>query len=157
MAIPALDERGLLPEGRHTATLEEIQATFCVNAHREQLWQHLIHGFLPLLTPLTADIPPPPPTIVLGGSFFSDKEAPDDIEATLVFHPSTAGRLCWKWYLIWQQNHAEWKETYRVDFYPSLPGAHDFSAFFGYVGPKTAEAKGLHERDKRGTLALDSW
>ncbi len=155
MPIPPLDERGLLPPGCHPATAADIVAAFCTNAHREQLWLS-VAGFLPLLA-VAAPLPSPRPPLVLGGSFFSDKPDPADIEATLILPQTTPGADCWLWLLAYQTNHDAWKQSHGVDFYPTLPGSNDFAAFFGYVGPKTAEAKGLAARDLRGTLRLDPW
>jgi hypothetical protein len=95
--------------------------------------------------------------MVLGGSFFSDKELPGDIEATLVFPEDTPDELCWRFFTMWGSKRDAWKEQFRIDYYPTLPGGNDFTLWFSYLGPKTAEAKGLNAKDLRGTLELETW
>ncbi len=155
MAIPPLDDRGLLPPGEHECLLEDVPKHFCTNVHREILWNSLCHDFIPVLHVQTKNADDT--RMVLGGSFFSDKPHPADIEATLIFPETTPPEECWRSLVTWKQNHMTWKEQFKVDYYPTLPGDNDFALFFRYVGPKTAEAKGLHEKDLRGTLALQSW
>lgn len=46
MTIPALDARGLLPEGIHDASLRDVQVAFCFNAYREQLWHDVLRGLI---------------------------------------------------------------------------------------------------------------
>jgi len=54
------------------------------------------------------------------------------------------------------ENHDLIKEKYRIDFYVSfgIPGCSDFRQFFQYVGDKTAQAKGLNAKDKRGIIKI---
>jgi hypothetical protein len=156
MAIPPLDERGLLPPGQHRCRLEDIPPRFCDTSHRKTLWTGFHSDFLPELHEVTrgkADTT----EMVLGGSFFSDKPDPGDIEVTLVFPDDTPGEQCWHQLRAWKQHHTAWKKNYRIDYYPTLPGNNDFVRFLSYVGPKTAEAKGLREKDVRGILVLETW
>ncbi len=155
MAIPPLDERGLLPAGEHGCRLDEVPPRFCVNDHRTALWGSLCNQFIPALR--ANDLGPEDARMVVGGSFFSDKPQPADIEATLVFPDDTPDAECWKSIVLWKHNHTRWKDAFRIDYYPTLPGNNNFALYFGYVGPKTAEAKGLNEKDLRGTLALETW
>jgi hypothetical protein len=154
--IPPLDERGLLPPGQHHCRLADIPSRFCDTDYRETLWTAFHTGFLPELhAAIRGDAETA--AMVLGGSFFSDKPIPVDIEATLVFPDATPGERCWHYFCLWKRRHMTWKKEYRIDFYPTLPGGNDFARFFSYIGPKTAEAKGLHENDLRGTLVLETW
>lgn len=154
--IPPLDERGLLPPGQHVAHLEDIPRQFCTNVYRWRLWDDVLAGLGVLCEQVHAQ-PCPPPVLVLGGSFFSDKPQPQDIEATLVFDAATPGAVCWWWILQQTQLQPTLKGRCRLDFYPTLPGHNDFVAFFQYVGPKTAEAKGLGDKDVRGVLQVLTW
>lgn len=156
--IPPLDARGLLPAGEHVTELEAIPPRFCINGHRWKLWDGALEG-LTILCAQLQSLQTPRTALVLGGSFFSDKALPDDIEATLVFPPWTPSALCWEWAKLQPKLHLHLKSTYKLDFYPSLPGAghNDFSNFFQYVGPKTAEAKNLLEKDRRGVLRVLRW
>lgn len=156
MAIPPLDARGLLPPGIYPVELEKVPPAFCTNAHRWALWDDVLAG-LDMLCPLVQQHQGVDPQLIVGGSFFSDKILPADIEATLVFPPGTPGDLCWFWVVQFGALHAKLKTDHRLDFYPSLPGENDFSRFFQYVGPKTAAAKGLTATDPRGALRLLQW
>ncbi|MNG33603.1 hypothetical protein D3C84_1198930 [compost metagenome] len=51
------------------------------------------------------------------------------------------------------------KSSFRADFYVSLmvAGCMNLGEFFQYVGPKTAHDKGLHEKDARGVIEVESW
>lgn len=153
--LPPLDARGLLPAGVWSSNLPALQIAFCGNVWRERLWD----GLLKFLSMLNASgyALPQSATLVIGGSFLSDKPAPGDIEVTLVLPPGTPPATCWEWMLLWQQNVDAWKKCYGVDFYPSLPGMNDFVAFFQYVGDKTAEAKSLQPKDRRGVVIVEDW
>jgi hypothetical protein len=75
MPIPALDARGLLPGGVHIGTLREIEQRFLFNQHRSDLY-HQVKIFLEgELREKAFGL-----QLILGGSFFSDKEHPADIE-----------------------------------------------------------------------------
>ena len=156
--IPPLDGHGLLPVGLHDADLEAVPAQFCTNAHRWRLWGLVMEG-LDILCDLVRQHPESaPPALILGGSFFSDKPLPADIEATLVFPPGTPDTLCWFWTMQFGRLHAMLEKDHGLDFYPTLPGhGNDFALFFQYVGPKTAQEKGLHEKDPRGALRIAPW
>jgi hypothetical protein len=154
--IPDLDGRGLLPPGLHDAELDDVPRRFCLNDHRHRLWDSTLTG-LDVLCDEARRLEGPVPVLVLGGSFFSDKSQPGDVEATLIVPSGTPPANCWFWVSQWQPLHAMLKMQCGLDFYPSLPGQNDFSAFFQYVGPKTAQAKGIGEKDLRGALRFIEW
>jgi hypothetical protein len=83
--------------------------------------------------------------IYLGGSCFSDKPNPDDIELVLDLRAQaqTVQLVALK---LWQHDHARLKQTYEVDFMNLI---RDFTAFFRYVGIKTGAVKQLDPKDKR--------
>ncbi len=97
-----------------------------------------------------------PVTLVLGGSFFSDKLFPGDVEATLVYPLHLPPNRCWAILIAWQRIKDDLKRQ-GLDFYPTLPGANDFSAFFQYVGTKSAADKGLAVKDPRGVIEVRDW
>lgn len=151
MPIPLLDHRGLLPEGIYEASKQEIEKCFCISSYRQKLFDDFIHF-------LNIEIHAKGIEVYLGGSFFSDKPMPNDIEVTvpvkteMLFDKSVQ-------FLVNLGNlveHDRIKKNYRVDFYLSieLAGYNDFREFFQYVGEKTANAKGLNARDKRGIVKL---
>lgn len=151
--IPALDHRGLLPEGIHSGTWQEITAAFGNNAHRLSLIDGAKSFSFNQLSPLH------PSPLFLAGSTLSDKALPSDIEATIRIDPSTltADQVLIVFKL--QTSHQQIKQTTNVDFYVTLdqPGANDFTQFFQYVGDKTAAAKGLLGKDKRGLVEVQAW
>lgn len=154
MSLPPVDERGLLPPGKHDATWVEIEALFLFNQHRNTLYGELRRFVAEVLSPLPGA---EAVDLLVGGSFLSDKEKPNDIEATI--------------YVPWQERmkdfaalatlseHDRIMRNYGIDFYVSflVDGYNDFGLFFQYVGTKTAAAKGLHEKDQRGVIRIMQW
>jgi hypothetical protein len=157
--LPALDNRGFLPEGVHLATLAEIRVSFSTNAIRAHLLSEF-HRFLgDHLIGLAAGL-----DLYICGSFLSDKAMPGDIDCTIeiplaavaqraaFMHLLNDGRTSTQKGWIWDQ--------YRVDIWPTItgvPGASNFIAFFQYVGLKSATMKNLNQTDKRGIVKVDQW
>ena len=148
MALPALDHRGLLPDGVHEAGLQEIHDRFCVNQHRGIL----LACFRLFLNELATRVGPS--ELITAGSFYSDKDDPEDIEATVVtgHDAQLIGKA-----VVYFGERARIKRVYNVDYYPTLPGQYNFVDFFRYVGPKTAVAKSLSLKDRRGVVRLLKW
>lgn len=151
--IPELDNRGLLAAGVHSGTWSEIEAVFGVDTRRMKL---LSSAKSFACSKLDALYPAP---LFLAGSTFSDKRHPSDIEATLKVSPKNLTHSQLVLMIDLQSSHFEIKEQTEVDFYVTLdvPGKNDFSEFFQYVGEKTAIAKNLQPKDKRGVVEVDSW
>lgn len=153
--IPPFDNRGLLPVGVHTATWTETAAYFGADLRRLSLVQNAKAFALTEVAPIF-----PSCGFFLAGSTLSDKAFPGDIEAfvavdqTLLAIPANMTAA-----FSLQARHDAIRAQYEVDFYVSfgLPGAPDFSAFFQYVGEKTAAMKHLHEKDKRGIIEVAQW
>lgn len=154
MSIPALDARGLLPGGVHAGTLREIEQRFLFNQHRSDLY-YQVRGFLDgELRQKAFGL-----QLVLGGSFFSDKEHPADIEATVYLPSPMVVAHSELMALNDGRENLRIKNSFRADFYVSLMvvGCMNLGQFFQYVGPKTAHDKGLHEKDARGVIEVESW
>lgn len=151
--IPPLDERGLLPSGIHSGSWAEISSAFGHNLHRKGLIESAKVFSISTLCPLH------PSPLYLAGSTFSDKAIPSDIEATIKINPTdlTPDQALLAFRL--QASHSIIKQETSVDFYVTLdvPGHNDFSVFFQYVGEKTAIAKGLGMKDKRGVVEVEQW
>lgn len=148
MSIPDLDHRGLLPSGTHVGSLDEIEARFCGNPHRQALWARAREFIDMSLAPILNGCP-----LILAGSFFSDKQNPGDIEATVIIELIDANSLP---LIRLGGAHDTIHQGYGVDFYCTIrvPGYNDFSVFFQYVGPKSATAKNLHPRELRGVVRV---
>jgi hypothetical protein len=148
MPIPSLDRHGLLPTGVHDCLLTEVEERFCWNGHRVGLLTRF-KDFLG--TELRAKFPDP---ILLDGSFVTDKENPDDTDVLLDLGGAPAARQLEA--LLFMNNHQNRiGGQYRVHFWVNIPGAaNDFTAFFQYIGVKTAMAKGLDPKHHKGILRL---
>lgn len=154
MAIPALDERGLLAGGVHVGNLREIEQRFLFNQYRSDLYYQVRQFLDGELREKAFGL-----QLVLGGSFFSDKERPADIEATVYLPSPMVIAHTALMALYTEAEHQRIKVSYRADFYVSLMvlGCNNLGQFFQYVGPKTAHDKGLHEKDARGVVEVESW
>lgn len=154
MPIPPLDHRGLLPGGKHSGSFREIEQSFLHNAHRQNLY-HQVRGFIDTeLRGIASGL-----QLVLGGSFFSDKASPADIEITIYLPSPMVFAYVPLMRLNTKAEHERIKLSYRADFYVSImvAGCNDFGMFFQYVGPKTAHEKGIDEKDARGVIEVQSW
>lgn len=152
MVLPLLDKRGLLPEGIHQCHFHDIENSFLFSQYRKNLYENFISFTSdPSLAIAKGQ------KLILGGSFFSDKEFPNDIEAT-IYAPMDKPEIAIKIIALFEL-HDYYKETFQVDFYPSivLPNHNDFGKFFQYIGPKTASMKGLCPTDIRGVVEILEW
>lgn len=152
MPIPPLDDRGLLPVGVYQCRFDEIERQFLHTAERTHVYG-MVRTFID--GPLRAKASGL--RLFLGGSFFSDKPHPADIEATVYLPPIPPDRFADVMAIF--AMHDFYKASYMVDFFPSIemPGQNDFVRFFQYVGPKTASAKGIDERAGRGVVEVVQW
>jgi hypothetical protein len=147
MPIPTLEPSGLLPTGIHDCSLSDIVDTFTWNSHRSGLFA----GFVNFLE---AELKPQfPYPIYFDGSFVTDKELPEDTDVVLDLALATDAQR-WKALVFMQQHQQRIMAAYRVHFWVNLPGSNDFSAFFQYVGVKTASAKGLDPLHSKGILKV---
>lgn len=149
MALPPLNKLGLLPQGVHQGTLCHIATQFARSPYRIDLFSSVKCFIDTELKSACSGL-----TLVMGGSFFSDKELPNDIEMTVQLpldYPKLAQaiELC--------SDRDRLKEQYKVDFYPSIKGQNDFVGFFQYVGPKTGLTKGIDEKTLRGVVEVVQW
>ena len=147
MPIPTLEPNGLLPTGIHDCSLADISQQFTWNDHRSGLFSRFLSF---LNTELKPQFPYP---IYFDGSFVTDKELPDDTDVVLDLSNATDEH---KWHaLMFMRTHQNRiMEVYRVHFWINFPGSNDFSAFFQYVGVKTASAKGLNPLHRKGILKV---
>lgn len=156
MPIPALDGRGLLPAGVHEADdWEVVAAVFAFNPHRLALLQQMrlfVRSELALVAPGLE--------LVIGGSFLTSKELPGDIDCTVLFpaHQIAAHGAALQLLMTDGRKGRIW-QTYKVEVYPTIqsPQASDFTAFFQYVGEKSAIIHRCSPKDLRGVIKVRSW
>lgn len=147
MPIPQFDENGLLPNGVHDCTVNDIQVALTWNQHRLSLFQQFSDFLENELRPLF-DSP-----VYFDGSFVTNKDEPDDTDIVLdLSNVSDAEK--WIGIQFMMSNQSRLKDEYRVHFWVNLPGGNDFAAFFQYVGVKTAKLKGLDPFHQKGILRL---
>lgn len=154
--IPPLDNRGLLPPGCHACKdWKELAEHFAINPARVHLLGKAMDFVRNRLTPLAGGL-----RLIIGGSYLSDKEQPNDVEMVVMIP------LCELKYrtdvidMFGRYGaHGLIHQQYDVDFYINLEGigGNNLALFFEYVGDKTAAAKGLDAKDKRGTIEIESW
>ena len=141
------DDNGLLPNGIHDCSLEEIQIGLTWNAHRINLFQQF-NSFLSVEIRPQFNLP-----IYFDGSFVTNKDNPEDTDVVLDLQNSNAIEMFNG--LIFMRDHQDrLKQEYNVHFWVNLPGNSDFCEFFQYVGVKTAKVKGLDPKHKKGILRI---
>jgi hypothetical protein len=148
MAIPMLNDFGLLPEGIHDCAAPEVVASFCANAAREAVWQGF-QGFL-----RWAGTKPGPVAIYMDGSFVTDKEIPGDIDVAVDITGCSLPDQN-EWIVAFHREHDRVKREFRTDFYPYIgEQGHNFRAFFQYVRVDEALARGAPNGIRKGILRL---
>ena len=118
------------------------------NLHRKNLFENLINCICNEIRPLFDE------PIYVNGSFVTDKEHPDDIDIVLDLRNTSDER---KWQgLVFMRNHqSRLLREYQIHFFINLPPSEkDFSAFFQYIGVKTARFKGLNPTHLKGILRV---
>ena len=109
MPIPDLNGYGVLPEGRHVCSLQEVADRYANNEHRQQLWEDF-ENFLAWLGPQ-----PSPQIILIDGGFTSDKPDPKDID--VVLDVSNCPPLVQQhWTMSFFTDRSDIERDYRVDF-----------------------------------------
>lgn len=158
MALPPLDQRGLLPPGIHDCTWREIEVCFCTSHYRENLYNRVRQGIREEVIPKSPDNL----EFCIAGSFLSDKESPADIEVTVAVTRDDIinNPTCIDIFKLGsREERARLKAKYKLDFIVSAPftGHNDLRLYFQYVGDKTAASKNLDPKDKRGIVRVRSW
>ena len=147
MAIPDLDEHGLLPAGAHDCSVDEIVGTFGWNPHRRDLVRRLSDFLVREIRHRFSE------PVYVDGSFVTDKETPDDVDVVLDMRRASEDRQ-FSAFRSWRQGRDRFRRVYSIDFWINLPGENDFSDFFQYLGVKTARYKGLDSAYRKGILRL---
>lgn len=157
--LPALDNRGLLPEGVHAAGMADLEAMFAMNALRTHLLSEFRRFLRDHLIRMGGGL-----ELYMCGSYLTDKVAPGDIDCTIEIPIADVSAHAPLLQLLddGRSNAAKgwiW-DNYHVDVWPTLtgiPGVPNFLAFFQYVGLKSAAIKSLAQTDKRGVVRVEQW
>jgi hypothetical protein len=145
--IPGLTSSGLLPEGIHPATLEELQVKFgSTGEARIELYTRLM-SFLQLVRSFGMFT-----SIVIDGSFVTDKPTPKDIDAVLILPGSGLKRLV-EHADYYKLENLEVKKLFGIHLYidPDLDG---MTRFFQKLKPEEALQRGVSPRQLRGVLEV---
>jgi hypothetical protein len=138
--IPVFNAHGLLPEGVHPATLEEVLERFGGNERREQL----LTGFLEALRLLRAA---GCRRVYVNGSFVTSKERPNDIDACWDIDGVDADALD-PVFFDFADGRAAQKARFGAEFFPAqVPEGLTGRAFLDFfqVDRQTGEPKGIIE------------
>jgi hypothetical protein len=152
---PKLDARGLLPHGVfECADWDALANIFAVNPHRVKLLASMQDFVRKELTPAASGL-----RLQLGGSYLSDKAAPEDIDCTVILpFDDIPSRGVFMQLMIDGGKGRIWEE-YKVEIYPTILRAscNNLGLYFQYVGEKTAATKNLKKDDLRGIIELKKW
>lgn len=148
MAIPDLNQFGVLPQGCFDCTLGEIEDVYAHNQHRSSLWA----GFRQFLESIEDQ--PKPNAVLVDGGFTSDKEAPSDIDIVFDLSQCEADTQN-HWIRKFMTEKEAFREAFRVDFWVYFEGApNDLRTFFEYVRPEEAMLRGMQPEDRKGLLRV---
>ncbi len=149
MPIPSFDRFGLLPDGVHSCTLEEVEAVLAWSDKHRQLTHQLRDFISAELSPTFLTLPP----LVLGGSYVTAEDNPADINLVLELqhlsdHEKMQGLLlCHRVPAIFRR--------YRIEMTPALQrSGNDFVTYYQHLNPRKALAMNLFHGHKKGLLRL---
>lgn len=147
MPIPSFDSYGLLPQGIHNCTVNEIEERLTWNLHRADLFSKFKDCLANEIEPRFLN------PVFFDGSYVTSKEYPEDIDIVLDLRQSPGPQQL-EGLIYMQESQASLMDQYNVHFWINLASLNDFSAFFQYVGVKTARLKGLRPSHLKGILRL---
>ncbi|HEX7314293.1 MAG TPA: hypothetical protein VF297_10240 [Pyrinomonadaceae bacterium] len=138
--IPDFTAHGLLPEGVHPATLDEVRERFGGNERRKQLLTGLVEA-LRLLRAAGCR------RVYVNGSFVTSKELPNDIDVCWDIDGVDADALD-DVFFDFADGRAAQKARFGAEFFPAqVPEGITGSAFLDFfqVDRQTGEPKGIIE------------
>jgi hypothetical protein len=149
MPIPPLDHQGLLPVGTHDCSIDEIEVSFCWNAHRVELAGKLKDFLAQKWNPLGIQA-----SIWIDGSFTRKKEVPADIDLVVDVAHLPIADAAPVFALLMTRDQI--RVDYCVDFWvkhPAIP--NDLTVFFCYAGLKAAADLGIDSQQIKGILRVN--
>ncbi|HJQ32857.1 MAG TPA: hypothetical protein VJ866_11785 [Pyrinomonadaceae bacterium] len=136
--IPAFTAYGLLPQGIHSATMEEVFKRFGGNERREQLLRGLVESLRLLRTAGCR-------RVYINGSFVTAKESPNDIDVCWDIEGVDADALD-PVFFDFSDGRAAQKARFGAEFFPAqVPEGVTGRAFLDFfqVDRQTGEPKGI--------------
>ena len=153
--VNPFDHRGLLPVGCHAvADWDEFADLFVFNDHRSRLLRNLKKFIGEELEFVGAGL-----ELTVGGSYVTDKVAPDDIDCTLAVPLEDLGSRSPLLALACDGGKGRIRVQYGVEFIPTVigPGFKDMRRYLEYLGEKGALQRNLQPHDLRGTIKVNKW
>ena len=131
MPIPAVIEGGVLPEGIHESSLEEVRSMFAASGERARL----LDRFDQFLDRLGEFTPGMNITIYLDGSFITLWEGCNDIDVILEAREFEGPRARYLRTLVSEEVKHEFASNYHVQLHVVVPGlrGRDFRQWFQNV------------------------
>ncbi len=148
MPIPPFDSYGLLPQGIFDCSFTEIKDIFCLNAHRQNLFDGLMNFLNTEWYPHGIAAP-----ILIDGSFVRGKPSPEDVDVVFDMTGHNNQSIAIALGLLFR--HDELKLLYNVDVqlrHPRIP--NDLVSFFQYIGDKAAAELRLNPKHPKGILRI---
>ena len=149
MPIPSFDRFGLLPDGIHSCSLEEVDTVLAWTRQRRQLTDQLRDFIGAELAPCFPVLPP----LVLGGSYVTAEDNPADINLVLELqHLNDQDKM--QGLLLCQRVPTIFLR-YRVEMTPALQrSGNDFVAYYRHLNPRKAIAMNLFHGPLKGLLRI---
>jgi hypothetical protein len=105
-SLPALDQRGFLPEGLHIASLEEVKERFGVGTNQRRLLARKLSSLSKRAYKMGAE------SLILGGSFISSDPNPRDLDVLIVISNPSSDKIIEKDVNVIQSYVASGKSTF---------------------------------------------
>lgn len=136
MPVPAIIDGGVLPEGIHDCSLDEVRAMFAPSGWRETL----LNRFSQFLQRLGEFVPDIPITLYLDGSFITTWEGCSNIDVIVEARDFEGENERFLRTLVSKRVRQEFAEVYQIVIHVVVPGlrGRDFRQWFQRV--KTHEA-----------------
>lgn len=147
MAIPDFTQHGVLPEGVHPCTFDEVRDRFTYTPIREALFGKLA-SYRDWMCDFNVYR-----AIFIDGSFVTDKPNPGDVDV-IVELPNDLTLLNGEARRALDNSFL--KNEFHLDVYPYHPniGPHDFTLFFQYLRDQEATRRGLPIGSRKGLLRV---
>ena len=131
---------GVLPEGIHVATLDEVRDRFTFNAWRQALFDGFVAGAEHLFQAGCE-------RVYLDGSYVTDKDSPSDFDAIWDMEGVDGDLLD---PIILQSDKKKMKEKYFGEFFPNVIEQDSNKLFLEFF-------QGDKEGNKKGIVQVNNW